>query len=244
MSAIRKVITIDGPSGSGKSTLSKMLAEKLGYKQLNTGSIYRAVAYLCLTSGVDCNDESAVLAILSKAKIELKSSPLGESEILLNDKVLKDEIRTPKVSEGTSIVSSHPKVREALVDVQRNAYPGSNLVAEGRDMGTVIFKDADLKFFVTVDEETRIKRRIEQLEAARRKEGGSSIKPLSQDELNLLKEQMKIEITERDKRDSERRVAPLKAASDAIMIDNSSETLTETLDNMYSYATKRGLHLG
>ncbi len=246
MSQQRNVITIDGPSGSGKSTLAKLLAEKLSYAHLNTGSIYRAVAYLAITNNVDCSDEESVLNLLKNAKIELKYSSHGEAETYLNGSVLGDEIRTVQISEGTSKVAVLKSVRESLKEIQRNAFPETGLVAEGRDMGTVIFPDATLKFYIDVDQDVRIERRLKQLEEAHDKgikELGTTKTSTTKTtfDRNSLKEQMKIEIADRDKRDAEREIAPLKPAPDAIMIDNSLQTLTETLQNMYHHATQRGL---
>ncbi|MDZ4787132.1 MAG: (d)CMP kinase [bacterium] len=233
----RKVITIDGPSSSGKSTLADLLAKKLSFIHLNTGAIYRTVALIAIQNRCDFTDEDKLAALIRASSIIVEKNEQGEAVISLNGKVLGEELRTVEVSEATSKVSVLAKVRKQLVSIQHEAFAGFNLVAEGRDMGTVIFPDADLKFYIQVDAETRIKRRLIQMEAQRIKAG----KPLSQNELNLLKEQMKIEILERDTRDSERAIAPLIPAKEAIIIDNSSATLTESLENMYAHATKRRL---
>ncbi len=217
----RKVITVDGLAGSGKSTLSKLLAERLGYVHFNSGLLYRVIGYLAIQSGVSRDDEDAVLTVMQQKKISLT-----KKDGLMIDGVTCPEplIRTPDVSEAASKVAAHPKVREALIELQRTVFPEDNIVAEGRDMGTVIFPNADLKFFVTAATETRVKRRMAQL-------------GLTDEKSDLIK-QIEREIIERDKRDSERAVAPTVAAKDAVQVDNSSLPLAEVVQNMYEKASQ------
>ncbi|MBX7138171.1 MAG: (d)CMP kinase [Oligoflexia bacterium] len=230
MTANRKVITVDGLAASGKSTLAKHFAERLHYAHLNTGMLYRAVGLAALLNSVDRNDESALFEMMQKARFEFALSPARGTIIKLDGRELGDELFTPEVSEATSLASRHPRVRERLLAIQRQAFPGTNIVAEGRDVGTVVFPDADLKLFITASEEVRRERRLRQM--ARSRPG---------EDLNRLKLEIEREIAERDRRDTSRAVAPAVPAADAIVIDNSALALTATLESMYDAASKRGL---
>ena len=229
----RKVITVDGLAGSGKTTLSKLLAKRLGYAFFSSGAVYRAVALLGLNASVDLESEASVLSELKLHKVDIRSDSDGETRAYLDGVCIEKDIRTPEVSEATSIIAKHPKVRGALTEMQRGIFPGQNLVAEGRDMGTLIFPAAILKFFIEVSEGVRMERRMRQLSADR--SGGASYVD------SELKIQMKVEITERDKRDRERTVAPTVPAEDAVIIDNSGRSLTEVIEIMYDFASKKGL---
>ena len=237
---MRFVITIDGPSGSGKSTLAQMLAQKLGWSHLNSGLLYRAAAFLAVNNKIPLTDGPAVAALVSRSDILLRKGHDGKGKVLINGEVGGDELRTPEISEATSIIGALPEVRAALKKAQRGALPNSNLVAEGRDMGTVIFSDAELKFYINVDENVRIDRRVKQLQTEAEKAG----RRLTPEALKSLKEKMKIEVLDRDRRDQEREVAPLKPAPDAVIVDNTAQTLTETLETLYSHAQQRGLVQG
>lgn len=229
----RNVITVDGFAGSGKTTISKLLADKLNYVHLSTGLLYRAVGLLALKEGVDVNDPLALKNMILAHKIELIMGPERSGVVLVDGQDVSRELHAPAVSEAASQTSRHREVRGALSSAQREAFPGVNLVVEGRDMGTIIFPDAPLKFFVSVNPETRVKRRIIQLHGPQ---------ALNDPELMArIKRDIEIEILERDKRDSERDVAPTKPAQDAILIDNSAETLTLVIQNMYDAAASRGL---
>lgn len=230
----RVVITVDGLAGTGKTTLSKKLAERLGYRHFSSGILYRAVGAIALRAGYDLQDSLAVGKILKEHTLELIGVKEYGSQIVVDGQpVGSDTLYGPEVSEATSIIAQLEQIRADLIAVQREVFPGENLVAEGRDMGTTIFPDAPLKFFVTIQEEVAIERRLTQIVAAR----GN----ISESELKSLKERMKIEISERDARDRARKVSPTLPAEDAIVIDNSSETLTRVVQNMYDAASERGL---
>ncbi len=225
----RIVITVDGLAGSGKTTLSKLLAQQLGFVQLNSGALYRGVGYIAVTHKIPLSDEKGIVDSLGKHSIELRLRDDRSTALIIDGIDMGDRVKTPEISEAASKVGSLPGVRAALVDAQRNAFPGENMVAEGRDMGTVIFPDADLKFYVEADEEVRIARRLGDFKSA------GALNPN-----NSLKSQMEIEIRERDRRDSTRSSAPTKPASDAVIIDNSSQTLTQVLEKMYHAVALRG----
>lgn len=227
----RAVITIDGLAASGKSTIAALLAQRLGYTHLNTGAIYRAVA--CLSRDKGAQDATGILGVIKAHSIVLNLDADGKGAVLVDGSDISNRIYTPEVSEATSIISAIPEVRTALYDLQRNAFPGHNLIAEGRDMGTVVFPDADLKFFITASVEIRSERRLKQLEE-------SPVKDQSTD-TNSLKKKIEIEITERDRRDTERSIAPTKPADGAVMVDNSGQTLTEIIESMYDSVALRGL---
>lgn len=229
----RVVITVDGLAGSGKSALSQALAEKTGFVLLNSGLLYRALGYLVLKEEITSLDDRALKRLFTENRISLSANLTGANVITINEEDVTNQLRVPEVSESASKISAFPIVRELLMPAQQQAFPGQNLIAEGRDMGTVVFPEAQLKFFVTVNEDTRIKRRIAQLY-------GDTSK-FTEKKLNLLKKQVKIEIIERDRRDQERDISPTKPAKDSIMIDNSSQTLTEVVQNMYDAVTNRGL---
>lgn len=232
----RTVITVDGLAGTGKTTLSEKLAYELGFVHLSTGMLYRTVGLLSIRDGVSRQDDKALSDIINKNKIALKLIEKDNSTkavVELNGAIIFDELYTPKVSEATSEVAVHSTVREALVAVQREAFLGSNLVAEGRDMGTVIFKDAVIKFWVHTDEEIKVKRRMAQII--------NKNPHISETEKIELENQMQIEIHERDKRDQERGLAPSVKSSDMILIDNSSRTVDEVLAEMLRCVREKGL---
>lgn len=231
--ATRRVITVDGNAGSGKTTLARALAKRIGYIHFSSGLLYRGAAFLCLSEGVLPTDFHAVIALIRDHVIEIRAGSEQESRLYVDGGDVTDKVAAPEVSEATSLLSTYQEVREALTGAQRTAFQNQNIVAEGRDMGTVIFPGADLKFFVSADEGVRVRRRIEQF--LRMNPG------LDEATLNQLKEKMKIEIIERDLRDSSRLYAPTRAAPDALLIDNSARSLTEVVDYMYDVVSKKGL---
>jgi cytidylate kinase len=223
----RVVVTVDGLAGSGKTSISRRLAETLGFVHLSTGLVYRAVGLLSLEHGVPPDDAFALTKLIAEHQLELvlvSANGQRYGSIFVDGKDLGNRVSTPEVSEATSKCSRHRQVREALYSVQRDAFAGENLVAEGRDMGTVVFPDALVKFFVEVSPEIRVRRRIEQLY------GNYSL--LTPAEQITVQQEMLREIKERDERDAGRAVAPTVAANDAVRIDNSLKSLAEVADGM------------
>ncbi|RMG39907.1 MAG: (d)CMP kinase [Candidatus Dadabacteria bacterium] len=229
----RIIITVDGLAGSGKTALSRELAARLGYRHFSTGQLYRALGYLALKERVCPDNEDSVLKLLGQHEIKLIRTEDGGSAVAVDGHRLSEvELHQPQVSDATSKAAAHPAVRSALLQMQRCAFPGENLVAEGRDLGTVVFPDAAVKFFITADEEVRSARRLKQLSEGTDK--------LAADGDNLLKKQLKVEIDERDRRDASRKVAPAVPADDAIIIDNSRQPLTAVVQTMYDAVAKNG----
>jgi cytidylate kinase len=226
---VRKVITIDGLAGSGKSSIARILAQRLSFIYFSSGLLYRVVAEATLREGVSESDHAQILKVLDRLKITLLQHPKGELAFKVDGKLINPQsFITPEISERTSQVAAIGEIRSKLVDLQREALPNCNLVAEGRDMGSVIFKDAQLKFFIEVDQEVRAKRRVLQLN-------------LSEKNAAFKEALIKKEISERDERDTKRSVSPTIKTNDAITIDNSSKDLTEVVENMYLIAKEKGL---
>jgi cytidylate kinase len=200
------IIAIDGPSGAGKSTLAKRLAKELGFVYLDTGAIYRALALKVLRQGVDLADDIQLANLIGSTEIDLQERD-GRLEVLLDGMDVAPEIRTPEVSQMASKVSALKIVRERLLDLQRDMARRASVVAEGRDIGTVVFPDAEVKIFLHASAEERARRRCAELRAAGR----------PADLAETLRE-----MAERDKRDSERDLAPLRMADDALRIDSST----------------------
>ncbi len=205
-----RVIAIDGPSGAGKSTVAKMLAEVLGMDYLDTGALYRAVAIGLDGLGVKPENSDEKIS----SALENMSVSFSGGKAYLNGRDVSVEIRTPEAGHLSSVFSARRPVREFLHPVQRNAARDGDLVAEGRDMTTVVFKDAWRKFYLDATVEARSKRRFEQLR---------------QNGVRISMEEAVIDVTERDKRDSSRDISPLRVADDAIYIDTSDMELEEVM---------------
>lgn len=206
-------IAIDGPGGAGKSSVAKLLAKRLGILYVDTGALYRAVGYYCLSHGIDPKDGAAVERVLPDIHPELRFT--DRQILLLNGKEVDDCIRTPEVSMAASTVSAIPAVRTFLLETQRNIAKKNSVIMDGRDIGTVILPDADLKIFLVASPEARAKRRYEELTAK-----GIETTP----------EAVLWEMEERDRNDASRAVAPCVKAADAILVDNSNMTLEGTAD--------------
>ena len=206
-------IALDGPSGAGKSTLAKAIAKALGILYVDTGAMYRAIGLYVRDRGVAPDDEERVIALLPEIKIELAFRD-GSQHVLLCGEDLGDRIRTPEISMYASRVSAIPAVRTFLLDTQRNLAKSASLIMDGRDIGTVIFPDAEVKIFLVASPEARAKRRTEELLAKG---------------MRVTYEEVLRDMETRDKNDRERTVAPAVAAPDATLLDNSDMTPDETL---------------
>jgi CMP/dCMP kinase len=210
------IIAIDGPSGAGKSTLGKRLAKKLGLLYLDTGAMYRAVAFAVLQANAQADTEK-IIEIASDAKIELIGEP-DNLQVLLNGQEISHEIRTNEVGQTASIVSTISEVRKILVQLQQElGNKGNGCVLDGRDIGTVVFPDADIKFFLTAKPESRARRRYEE----------DLVKKIATSFEHTLEE-----INLRDKRDITRADSPLSIAEDAVVIDTSELNLDESFEKM------------
>ena len=213
------IIAIDGPAGSGKSTIAHRIADELGFEKLDTGALYRTVALSCKLNGINLDDESAVVNEAARADISFDST--GEAtRISVDGRDVSDEIRTPEVDRIVSKVAAYPGVREAMLPVQRLFARDRDVVAEGRDIGTVVFPDADVKVFLTADPRERARRRVLQRHA------GADV-PAAQIEAEV--EETLADLERRDKIDSSRQTAPLRAADDAVRIDSSSATIDDVV---------------
>lgn len=210
------IIAIDGPAGVGKSTVARLLASRLGYLYLDTGALYRAVAWKTLRSGIDPADGVRVAALLPSLSIQMLFQN-GAMLVLVNDVDVTNELRTPDVTSAASVISAIPAVREWLLPVQRQIGQRGSVVAEGRDIGTKVFPAAPVKFFLEADATVRAERRHRELVAAGH--GG----PM---------EQTYQDLSGRDERDRTRAVAPLVPAADARLIDTSSLRIEDVVEQM------------
>lgn len=218
------IIAIDGPSGAGKSTLGRMLARKLNLLYIDTGAMYRAAALALLESDASTTDEEAVTRVVSASRIDLVGDP-DSLQVLLNGRNVSDEIRTEEVSQTASVISTIPSVRRALVARQREMGRRGGAVLEGRDIGTVVFPEADVKFFLTAKAEDRAQRRYEEDRLRER---------------SVTFEETLADINTRDERDSARSDSPLRRADDAIVIDSTGLSIDEVFDRMMSIVRERG----
>lgn len=217
------IVAIDGPAGSGKSTVARALAARCGLTYLDTGAMYRAVTAECLRQGVDVTDQDAVAAVGRTMAIDFGPVVDGAQTVSANGRDVTTEIRTPEVDRNVSAVSAVPAVREAMVALQRQAGQAGDVVAEGRDIGTVVFPAAEVKVFLTADPTTRAHRRAVQ------REGGDAAKDANATADAAQEAQILADLERRDRLDSTRAVAPLKAAADAHHVDSSAMTLPEVL---------------
>lgn len=206
---MKKIIAVDGPAGAGKSTVSKIVAARLGYTYIDTGAMYRAVALKVLQSGKSVEDVTG--------DIEIKLDESGK--VFLDGREVTKEIRTPEVSRGASDVAKSGVVRKRLTELQRDMARLGKVIMDGRDIGTQVLPNADLKIFLTASVEERARRRFEELKA----------KGLTVDLAQIEKE-----ISLRDKQDSEREIAPLAQAEDAVLLDSTSLTIEEVVAKILS----------
>ena len=208
-------IAIDGPSGAGKSPVAKKCAERFGFRYVDTGAIYRTIGLAAFNRGIDTKDSTAVVAILPELDIDLVYNDDGEQRMILNGSDVSVEIRRPEISMCASNVSAIAAVRDYLTDMQRNMAKRYDVIMDGRDIGTVILPNADVKVFLTASAESRADRRYKEL-----------IKKGSTVSYDEVLSDMKL----RDEQDTKRAAAPLKAAEDAVYLDTSSMSFEESVD--------------
>lgn len=211
----RLLITIDGPSGAGKTTVSRILADRLGYRYIDTGALYRGVALAALSSGLNPDDDNGLENLCNTLKLSFGLDKNG-LRLILNDRDITDQIRTPEITMFASAVSARPVVRRFLLGLQRDLGREKAVVFEGRDMGTVVFPDADVKFFLDASPKIRAERRYNELK---------SINPQSL-------EAVERDMDRRDKNDSSRDLAPLRPAEDAIGIDSTNISIETVVKRM------------
>lgn len=218
------VIAIDGPVGAGKSTVAKLVARKLGYLYVDTGAMYRAVALKALRLGMDINDPIVMAMLAEATDIQLQQQGDGSVRVFLDGEDVTEAIRTPEVSEASSIVSAHEGVRKVLAERQKAMAELGGVVMEGRDIQTVIVPDAEVKIFLTASLEERAKRRWLELQ---------------QKGISVSYEEVLQEVKERDERDKTRAIAPLRKAPDAVEIDTTGMTPEEVAEKIVELARKR-----
>ena len=206
-------VAIDGPAGAGKSTIAKILAADLGFIYVDTGAMYRAMALSCLRNGIDVRDKEAVVGHCEKIEVSLKYKN-GEQQVLLNGENVNAYIRTEEVSQATSAISIYEGVREKLLNLQRQLGQEHNVVMDGRDIGTNVLKDAQVKIYLAASVNTRAKRRYEEL-----------VKRGIECNLKEIEEDIK----ERDYRDMHREIAPLKQAEQAVYLDSSELAIEQVV---------------
>lgn len=212
------LITIDGPAGAGKTTVSRMLAQRLGYDYIDTGALYRGIAYAVYKKGVDINDETALERVLSETDLRFEHQD-DQLLLFLGNEEISGKIRTPEITMLASAVSAIKRIRDFLLDFQRGIGHRKKAVFEGRDMGTVVFPGADVKFFLDAACEVRALRRFKQMGDG----GGQTLDQVHED------------IVRRDRNDSTRTVAPLRPANDAIIIDSSRLDAEGVVDLMVDH---------
>ena len=217
------VVAIDGPSGSGKGTVSSLLARRLGWHLLDSGALYRVVALAGAREGLAAGDAQSHAALARRMQVTFAD---GGERVLLADQDLSVALRTEAAGAGASRVAAWPAVRAALLERQRGFARPPGLIADGRDMGTVVFPGAQLKIFLTASAEERARRRYNQL---KEKDSGVSLAALS------------LEIAERDRRDETRSVAPLVPAADAIVLDSTALSAAQVAERIYGLGSARGL---
>ena len=205
-------VAIDGPSGAGKSTLARRVAERLGFRYVDTGAIYRAVGYHMALMGVGPRDKDGIMRFIDDVNIQIVYADDGIQHMILNGHDITDEIRTPEMSAYASGVSAMPCVRDYLLDMQRSLARTNNVIMDGRDIGTVVLPQADVKIFLTASAEVRAQRRYAEL--------------ISKGE-NVTLDKVLADMRQRDKQDSTRAIAPLRCAEDAVRLDTSEMSLDE-----------------
>lgn len=215
------LITIDGPAGAGKTTVSRRLADRLDYKYIDTGALYRGVALAAIAAGISPDDDKRLEQLCRTLKMEFVSDGQG-LRLVLNDVDITEQIRTPEISMVASAVSARQVVRMYLLDLQREMSRAKGVVFEGRDMGTVVFPDADVKFYLEASPQTRALRRYKELESS----------------TSQTLEEVESDMQRRDQNDSSRDLAPLKPAEDAIIIDSTDLSINAVVEFMLASVAK------
>ena len=217
-------IAIDGPAGAGKSTIARALAKELGYYYVDTGAIYRTVAYFLDLLGISPKDVDGVSRYLDELTVNIEYDADGKQHMIMNGMDVTDEIRTPDISQKASLVSAHAIVRDMLLDMQRDVAKQHNVIMDGRDIGTVVLPRATVKIFLTASAEVRAKRRVDELIAKGQKAEFAQV----------LKD-----IQQRDHQDSTRPIAPLKQAKDAVLLDTSDLDIPGVITAMKEIVGKK-----
>ncbi len=218
-------IAVDGPAGAGKSTIARLAAERLGFIYVDTGAMYRAIALFCLRQGIRPEDEKEVSSGIAEAQITIRHQN-GTQRVLLNGEDVSGQIRTEEVGKTASAVSAYPAVRAHLLDLQRGLAASASVIMDGRDIGTCVLPKAQAKIFLTASPKVRAMRRFKEL-----KEKGEMC--------NL--QEIEQDIIERDQRDKDRAIAPLKQAEDAILVDGSDMSIDQVVSAIIEVAKTRGL---
>ena len=220
-------IAIDGPSGSGKSTISKIIAKKIGFINVDTGALYRTIAYFFLENKINYKEKSEVLKNLNNISVSLKNENFSQT-IFLNGVDVTQKIRTNEISMVSAEISVIPEVRQFLLKLQRDIAKENNVVIDGRDIGTVVLPNADVKIFLTADPKVRAKRRYNQL--------------ISKGQSTTFDEILEL-INKRDYNDIHRKISPLKKADDAILVDNSNLNQQDTVYKLIEIIKKKGIKI-
>ncbi|ORU90241.1 MAG: cytidylate kinase [Cycloclasticus sp. symbiont of Poecilosclerida sp. M] len=218
------VLTIDGPSGAGKGTIAKAVAEKLGWHYLDSGALYRALGVAAMNDGVDLSEETELVALANKIKLEFKQIPAGEWGVFLDGKEIQQHLQTEQVGAVASKLAVFPAVRDTLKQKQRGFQHHPGLVADGRDMGSVVFTEAEYKVYLTASAEIRGKRRYKQLIE----------KGISANLAHVIQD-----IEERDSRDKNRSIAPLVIPQDALYLDTSNMAVKEVLEQVLNVVNNK-----
>jgi cytidylate kinase len=213
------IIAIDGPAGAGKSTVAKLIAQKLGFLYVDTGAMYRALTLKALREKIDSKDTTRIIQMVLRSQIDLSNNPDGSLSVFLDSMDVSDKIRQPQVTKLVSEIARIRQVREEMLRLQRRLGREKDSVLDGRDIGTVVFPDADKKFYIDAQFQVRVARRYKEL------------RELGQE---ITREDVALDLSNRDRIDSTREIAPLKKADDAVYIDTTDMTIDQVVDKVLS----------